>query len=75
MWKLWKTRQDPAVEERLRMIEAEVKALNLEQDKLFTYVRSQMGRFDKKTALNKEADSATLTPEEILRRAPRRFGT
>lgn len=73
MWKLWKTQSDPRVSElveRVRALEASVKAQELEFDALHHYVRAQLGRHDRKKYLeNKANEGHSLTREEIVRRA------
>jgi hypothetical protein len=71
MWKLWKTHRSETadLELRVRALEAGMKAQDLEIDSLHTYVKSQLGRVDRKKALMEKPASATLTREEIVRRA------
>lgn len=56
MWKLWKT-SESELESRVRVLEANDKAQTLEIDKLFTYVRSNLGRRDRLKALEQAGDS------------------
>lgn len=65
MWKLWKktTFAPEEIEIRVRALEAEVKAQNLEIDKLYNYVRSSAGRIDKKKALMERANGVESTAD------------
>ena len=81
MWKLWKTRAfaTEEIEIRLRALEAEVKAQNLEIDKLYNYVRSSAGRIDRKKALMDNAagvdsQAPLLSEDRILQMARGRHG-
>jgi hypothetical protein len=72
MWKLWKTSPIPGVSEileRLRLVEATVKAQDLEIESLHTFVKKFAGRYDKKTALDtRVSEVQPLSREQILAR-------
>lgn len=81
MWKLWKTTpvSTEEIEIRVRALEAEVKAQNLEIDKLYNYVRSSAGRIDRKKALmdrtaGVESTVDVLSENQILSMARGRNG-
>ncbi len=71
MWKLWKS----PLETRVRLLEAQAKAQDLEIEKLYSFVRSQAGRVDRKKALMDQANGIDLlSPEAIVRAAAGRHG-